>query len=45
MTPEVASATKFVFDKVGYAPTEAQKPIIYSDKRFILVNNKEKDYD
>jgi len=37
MTPEVASATKFVFDKVGYTPTEAQIPIIYSDKRFILV--------
>ena len=37
MSPEVTTATKFVFEKVGYTPTEAQKPIIYSDKRFILV--------
>ena len=37
MSPEVTTATKFVFEKVGYTPTESQKPIIYSDKRFILV--------
>ena len=37
MTTDVATATKFVFEKVGYDPTVAQKPIIFSDKRFILV--------
>ena len=30
-------ATEFLFDKVGFTPTEQQKPIIYSDKRFVLV--------
>jgi hypothetical protein len=37
MTTDVTTATKFVFEKVGYDPTVAQKPIIFSDKRFILV--------
>ena len=26
MTTEVTTATKFVFEKVGYTPTDAQKP-------------------
>ena len=37
MSTESTTATKFVFEKVGYKPTEAQEPIVYSDKRFVLV--------
>ena len=37
MNADTTTATKFVFDKVGYKPTKAQEPIIYSDKRFVLV--------
>ena len=37
MNADTTTATKFVFDKVGYEPTKAQEPIVYSDKRFILV--------
>ena len=28
---------EFIWNKVGFTPTELQKPILYSDKRYILV--------
>ena len=37
MTSSSSVATEFLFDKVGFAATKAQIPILYSDKRFILV--------
>ena len=30
-------ATDFLFDKVDFTATDAQKPILYTDKRFVLV--------
>ena len=30
-------ATDFLFDKVNFTATDAQKPILYTDKRFVLV--------